>query len=785
MATTKKRISQIAKDLDKTSKEVLAVLEADLGITGKTHASTIEPDVEEKLIALLSGSKAKADAKPAEKAPAKKAEPKKAEAKSVAKPEPEKQAPKKEEPKKPEAKKPAVPAKIEPEIELEDDPVAEILKIDDSKDPLAEIEKTVERHAKQDAGVTSFKKSPETDKGEKPLVIPHKKEDHAAAVAQIEAPAKPVKEQEEEIVDRPIIQLEGPTTVGELAKLLNMRETELIKHLFMKGVMVTVNQTMQTEDAISLADELGFDALAPDSGAKIDFDAPQLQVKQAKGKHLKPRAPVVSIMGHVDHGKTSLLDAIRETRHRIVDSEAGGITQSIGAYTVEKDGEKIVFIDTPGHEAFTSMRMRGAQATDIAILVVAADDGVMPQTIEAINHAKAANIPIIVAVNKIDKADADPDKVLVQLSEHGLMAEKWGGDALTVEVSALQKLGIDDLLETITLVAELLELKADPSIAAEGVVIEARLDKGKGPIATVLVQNGTLTVGEYVLVNRVGGRVRALINDLGERVRQAGPSTPVEILGLDDVPQAGDAFIEVRNDKEFKRLLQQARAEEKEQRTMAQMAAPGLLGDKESKDFHLIIKGDTHGSVEALSASILQLATEEVAVKVIHSATGDVSEADILLASASHAVIIAFNTHVEGNAQKAADYQRIPIRHYDVIYHATEEIEKMMLGLLSPDTEEEETGTAEVRQIFSFDKTVIAGCYVTAGKILRNGTCRVFRNNKEVFKGQLNNLKRFKDDAKEVAQGYECGISFDRFNDLQPGDIIKLFTTKEIERTSL
>ena len=576
-------------------------------------------------------------------------------------------------------------------------------------------------------------------------------------------------------------------SIVELAVLLKKKETELIRHLFMKGVMVTVNQTMQVEDAMALATELGFEAEAPDAGPEIDkYAAPELKIRQAKGHHLKPRAPVVSIMGHVDHGKTSLLDAIRETRHNITDTEAGGITQSIGAYSVEKDGHKIVFIDTPGHEAFTAMRMRGAQATDIAILVVAADDGVMPQTIEAINHAKAANIPIIVAVNKIDKAGADPDRVMVQLADHGLNPEKWGGDTIMVEVSALQKLGLDDLLEMIVLVSDLQELKADSTVPAEGVVIEARVDKGKGAVATVLVQNGTLHVGENVIMKSVGGRVRALINDSGERIKSAGPSTPVEILGLSEVPRAGDSFLVVRNDKEFKRLVQLNANQDKVQRQTRMTSAPGLMQtEKDTQDFNLIIKADTQGSVEAVSAAILRLATEEVSVKVLHAGTGDISEADVLLASASNAIIIAFNVKEEANAQRAAQDQGIRIMAFDVIYHVTEEMEKLMLGLLSPETEEQEVGIAEVRQLFSFGKTTIAGCYVTEGKMTRNSSCRVMRNNKEVFKGVMNNLKRFKEDAREVAQGYECGISFDKFNDLQVGDLIHAFAIKEIERTSL
>ncbi len=847
MAAPKKRIYELSKDLGKTNQEIMTFLEKELGITVKSHASSVEQDVADKVMAAFSGGTSKpaaptafkSEPAQAEKPPQKSAptaskvapkvekqQPEKPASPKAVKPSPQQEAPPKKEPpsKSPvrgterptsgggvgsrlpdrresshpqrpggqeaaaQISKKASPVAIQeapshqkPDIE-EDDSALELLKPDTEEEPYTEIAKTVERQQKLEPGKTTLRKIPEVEKGEKPIPLVQKKDIRPGQPIVAQAKAEP----EAEVLEK--VKIEAPMSIAELAQKLNKRETELIRHLFMKGVMVTVNQTMQVEDAVALAKELGFDAEGPDKKAAVDqYTAPEVKVRHTKGKNLRPRAPVVSIMGHVDHGKTSLLDAIRKTRHNIVDTEAGGITQSIGAYTVEKDDNKIVFIDTPGHEAFTSMRMRGAQATDIAILVVAADDGVMPQTIEAINHAKAANIPIIVAINKIDKPGADPEKVLVQLSEHGLTSEKWGGDAITVEVSALQNLGLDDLLEMISLVAELQDLKADPTIPAEGVVIEARLDKGKGAVATVLVQNGTLHVGENIVLNRVGGRVRALINDYGERVKSAGPSTPVEILGLNEVPHAGDPFIVVLNDKEFKRLLQERQNQDREQRLSKAVAAPGLVSDKETnrKDFYLIIKADTQGSVEAISASILQLATEEVSVHVLHGGTGDVSDADVLLASASNALIIAFNVKTEANALKTAQDRGIEIRDYDVIYHVIEDMEKMMLGMLAPETEEQELGAAEVRQLFSFGKTTIAGCYVIEGKVVRNGLSRVYREGKEIFKGTLNNLKRFKDDAKEVASGYECGVSFDKFNDLQPGDLIRVYTIKETERTSL
>ncbi len=601
----------------------------------------------------------------------------------------------------------------------------------------------------------------------------------------------------EEEAEIKTVRLDDSITIRDLAILLDVRETEIIKCVFMKGVMVTVNQTVDTAFARSIAKEFGFEIeeKAADSKSTEEYSTTatfeKKKLDETQFDHLLERSPVVSIMGHVDHGKTSLLDAIRQTRHKIVDGEAGGITQSIGAYTVEKDGNRIVFLDTPGHEAFTAMRMRGAKSTDIAILVVAADDGVMPQTIEAINHAKAAQIPIIVAVNKIDKADADPDKVLVQLSEHGLVAEKWGGETLTVEVSALQKLGLEDVLETIILVSELLNLKADKTVPAEGVIIEARLDKRKGPVATALVQNGTLSVGENVLIGSVGGRVRALLNDSGERVNSAGPSTPVEILGLSEVPNAGDIFTVIRDEKVFKQRLNEERLKDREQRMTNRSIIPGISAptdrmgiEDEQKEFNIIVKADTQGSAEAVTDALIALSTDEIQIKIIHSGTGNITDADLMLGSASKALVIGFGIKEDVAIAQAAENYGLKIKIYDIIYRMTEEVEKMMLGELSPERSEVEVGQAEVRQIFTAGKSVIAGCMVQKGKMLRGAKAVVSRAGKEVFSGDLSQLKRFKDDAKEVASGYECGISFDKFNDIQVGDLITVFTVEETERTS-
>ncbi|MEM0951883.1 MAG: translation initiation factor IF-2 [Cyanobacteria bacterium P01_H01_bin.74] len=596
-----------------------------------------------------------------------------------------------------------------------------------------------------------------------------------------------------------IVTLEEAIIVRDLAHKLHIKDTELIKHLFMKGMMVTVNQVLDLDFAKGIARELDYEVIeSTENTFEGEYahlgDNKDNKLDASKYKNLQSRSPVISIMGHVDHGKTTLLDSIRETRNKVVDSESGGITQSIGAYCVEKNDERIVFLDTPGHEAFTSMRLRGAQSTDIAVLVVAADDGIMPQTIEAINHAKVAKIPIIVAVNKIDKENADPDRVLTQLSEYGLSPEKWGGDTLTVEISALQKLGIDDLLDSILLVAELLELKADATVAANGVIIEAQLDKRTGPIATILVQNGTLAVGDNVLIGSVGGRVRALIDDFGKRITSAGPATPVEILGLNGVPNAGEPFEVIKNDKAFKQKLADYRQKEREERIgVTRSVSAGFSGKSEieaensvqESQFNLLVKADSQGSLEAVVDILQQMTNEEVKINIVHSGTGDISEADVMLSSAANALIIGFNSRPDSNAQKLSETENVSIRHYDVIYHIAEDIEKWVLGQLSPETEDVLSGTAEVRQLFKVGRSaVIAGCMVVSGKVFKNAKAVVLRDSSAVFNGTVFNLKRFKDDVKEVASGFECGISFERFQDIQEGDVIEVYTTKSLERTS-
>ena len=603
---------------------------------------------------------------------------------------------------------------------------------------------------------------------------------------------RPREEQKEEVVTQVVIN--QAMTIGELADKIKKSSAEVVKFLMMQGIMATVNEVIDVEIAKKVAQNFELEVLEEDLEAFMEEELEKEEkanaLKNIDEKLLKHRAPVVSIMGHVDHGKTTLLDSIRAAKHKIVATEVGGITQSIGAYTVYLDNKKIVFIDTPGHEAFTEMRARGAKATDIAILVVAADDGIMPQTIEAINHAKAADVPIIIAINKMDKPTANPDRILQQLTEHGLVPEAWGGDTVCVKVSAIQGTGIDELLEYILLTAEMQDLKAYPEANATGVVIEANLDKGKGPVATLLVQNGTMRVGDCVVVGSVGGRVRALLSDSGERVKKAPPSTPVEVLGLSEVPQAGDSFEVVDNEREMKQIV--AERKEKERITKLEAMKPAhvrsdIVGsDEDVKNLNIIIKANTHGSAEAVSQAVMQLESKEILTKLIHVGVGDISEADVMLAAASNAIVLGFTVREDANALAAAERENVSIKKYDIIYKVLEDLEQTMLGLLQPEVKEVALGKAEVRQIFTVGKTMkIAGCYVLEGKIKRGEIASVIRNGQEIFKGQVDQLKRFKDDVKEVAQGFECGLSFAKFNDLQEGDIIDVSTRKEIERQSL
>jgi translation initiation factor IF-2 len=597
-----------------------------------------------------------------------------------------------------------------------------------------------------------------------------------------QAPQAPVTKRKERELPEKITFYES-LTVMELGKKLHREPSEIIKKLFMLGVMATINQTLD-KDAIELiCAEYG---VVAEEEIRIDLTDLESLVTEDASEDLIERPAVVTIMGHVDHGKTTLLDSIRHTK--VTEGEAGGITQHIGAYQVKVNDKKITFLDTPGHAAFTTMRARGAQVTDITILVVAADDGVMPQTIEAINHAKAAEVPIIVAVNKMDKEAANPDRVMQELTEHGLVSEAWGGDTIFVPISAKNGEGIDSLLEMILLVSEVEEYKANPSRKANGTVIEARLDKGRGSVATLLVQNGTLKIGDPIVIGNTFGRVRAMVNDLGRRVKDAGPSTPVEITGLNEVPQAGDRFI-VFEDEKTARQVGEVRAQRQlaSQRNEKSRVTLDTLFEQmkegEIKELNIILKADVQGSAEAVAASLNKIEVEGAKVKIIHTGVGAITESDIILATASNAIVIGFNVRPDVNAKRAAESENVDVRLHRIIYKAIEEIESAMKGMLDPEFEEKIIGQAEVRTTFKVSKVgTIAGSYVTEGKITRDSGIRLIRQGVVIFEGEIDALKRFKDDVKEVATNYECGITIKNYNDLKEGDVIEAYVMEEIER---
>lgn len=576
------------------------------------------------------------------------------------------------------------------------------------------------------------------------------------------------------------IQVPDEITVGDLASLLRMTANEVIKKLMFLGVMATVNEVIDYDTAEIVATELGAKV---EKKVEISIEEQIIEEEVEDDENAITRPPVVCVMGHVDHGKTSVLDAIRHTD--VTSTEAGGITQTIGAYQVEVNNQKITFLDTPGHAAFTAMRARGAMATDIAVLVVAADDGIMPQTIEAINHAKAANVQIIVAINKMDKEGANPTRVMEQLTEQELVPEEWGGDVICVPVSAKTGMGIDKLLETILLVAEMCELKANPNRAAKGVVIEAKLDKGRGPIATFLVQNGTLQSGDYVVAGTAVGRVRAMTDYRGKKLNSAGPSVPVEIMGLDQAPMSGDEFNAVTNEKLAKQLVEQRKekAKEEEFKQFHKVTLDTLFSTLEEgqlKELNIIIKADVQGSVEAVKQSLLKIENDEVRVRIIHGAVGAVNDSDVMLANASNAIIVAFATDVEQDAADNAARDGIEIKQYSIIYDLIEDIEAAMRGMRSVKYRNVDTGTAEVREVYTVSSVgSIAGSLVTSGTIRRNGKVRVMRNGKEIADTPIKNLKRFKDDVKDVSSGYECGISLENWNDIKPGDIFECYVVEE------
>ncbi len=585
-----------------------------------------------------------------------------------------------------------------------------------------------------------------------------------------------------------MIEIPAALSVRQLAELLQVSPVDIIKRLMRSGVMANINQSIDYKAAAAVADNFDYEARPePQTGRKVSRIREikmRQQLQQAEGTDvLKPRPPVVTVMGHVNHGKTRLLDAIRQTN--VMDTEAGGITQHIGAYQVEVDGQEITFLDTPGHEAFTAMRARGAQITDITILVVAADDGVMPQTLEAIDHARAAEVPIMVAINKIDKPEANPEQVKKQLTDAGLLVEEWGGDTVCVQISAKEKIGITELLENLMVIAEVEDLKADPSLPAEGVVIEAEMDKRKGPLGTVLVNSGTLKLGDAVVVGDTWGRVKAMFNDVGKRVKKATPSTPIEILGLNSVPQVGDILTVVVNERQAQSLAEQHKSEMEREPSMAKSVNLSNVFDQISagrvKELNIILKADVQGSIEPIRISLEQLATDEIKVRIIHSGTGNVAESDVMLAIASKSVIIGFNTNSEPGARRLADLEGVSIRYYDVIYNVVDDVSKALKGMLEPTYVEVIVGRAEVRDIFSAGKRVkVAGVYVTEGKITRRVSVRVQRQGKTIHESVASSLRRFKDDVREVASGYECGVGIQDFNEFEVGDILEFFQTEEI-----
>lgn len=732
---TKMRVHEYAKKVNRTSKEVIEELKK-LNINVSNHMSTLNAEAVAKLDAVFNNNAEETPSKPKNES---------------------QQKPKQPQHNNKEAKKTEKPQKRKGKKERDDDHVS-FEKIKSKKSA-----KELEMHHPKNKGIQKKKNDVQGGKRRQ----------------QKQQPQRPVQK---ELPEK--ITFSESLTVAELAKKLHREPAEIIKKLFMLGVMATINQSLD-KDAIEL--------ICADYGVEVEeevkIDKTDLNIyfeEKDPEDALVERPPVVTIMGHVDHGKTTTLDAIRHSR--VTEGEAGGITQHIGAYQVDINGKKITFLDTPGHEAFTTMRARGAQVTDIVVLVVAADDGVMPQTVEAINHAKAANVPIIVAVNKIDKPTANPQRVMQELTEYGLVPEDWGGDTIYVPISALKGEGIDQLLEMILLVAEVSELKANPNRLAIGTVIEARLDKGRGSVATLLVQNGTLRVGDPIVVGNTFGRVRAMVNDLGRRVKEALPSTPVEITGLHEVPQAGDKFV-VFEDEKTAREIGEARAQMALQASRAQKSRLTLdnlfeqMAQGDIKELNLIIKADVQGSVEALVSSFMKIDVEGVKVKIIHTGVGAITESDISLAAASNAIVIGFNVRPDANAKRLAEEEGVEIRLHRIIYKAIEEIESAMKGLLDPEYEEKVIGQAEVRQVIKISKVgTIAGCYVLDGKVSRDSSVRVIRDGVVVYEGELASLRRYKDDVKEVVKGLECGMQVKNFNDIKEGDIIEAYVMEEIER---
>ncbi len=800
MAENGVKVSQIAKDLKVTGKDIVERL-AGFGIEVK--GTSVLTDEQLGLVFDIYTTLYDVGDTPIEKPALEVEEPKQEEVKEEPKvEEAPKEEPKKEEPKKvekpaPEAKKPEskpqekrgkAPAKKRNEERItptnNDGEKEYIIKADDAKKvryvdtrtSTLEIEKVNERerleHMVTDDDVSKFE-----NKGKK-----HNKKQPQKEKEQVKH-----KEQPKPPVPAGPTEIEVPEfiTVGDLALKLRKGAAEVVKKLMMLGVMATITQTIDFDTATLIASDFGVEVKPEIVLTKEDILFATLD-EEDKPEDLEPRPPVVVVMGHVDHGKTSLLDAIRDTS--VTDTEAGGITQHIGAYSVKLNGRDITFLDTPGHEAFTTMRARGAQVTDVAILVVAADDGIMPQTIEAINHAKAAGVTVVVAINKIDKDGANPERVKQMLVEHELVPEEWGGDTVCVEISAKKKINIDGLLEMVLLIADMKELKANPNKPAKGTVIESKVDKGRGPVATVLVQEGTLHVGDIVLAGTAVGHVRAMVNDKGRRMKTAGPATPVEIQGLSEAPMGGEHIYVVKDEKLAREVAEARRQEQKETKfnQAVKVSLDNLfdqIDEGNMKELNIIIKADVQGSVEAVRQSLEKLSNDEVRVRAIHGGVGAINESDVMLANASNAIIVGFNVRPDSGALAAASAQEVDIRLYRVIYQAIEEMEAAMKGMLDPKFREVVTGHAEIRQTFKVSGVgTIAGAYVTDGKISRNAEVRVVRDGIVLHEGKLASLKRFKDDAKEVSEGFECGMSVENYNDLKEGDVFECFIMEEIER---
>ena len=807
MINTKYRVRDVAKDLDVKTNYVTELIEKSFGGAKKSSMTALESDELDLLFDTvtkenavdsfdeyfaLKSKKEAPEKKEEAQQPEQKSEEKSAEKKEAAKPA-QKSAPAKEA--KPAAKteKPAAkaqtqaakPAEDKQPKKKSDKPMQSRTKGErrtvDTRAGNVELDKYNERYEniapanngmQSDKSVNKQKLKQRSTQYRKQGMRSSRRETEAQRLARIAA----------ERAKKPqiVVKIPDEIVVSDLAAMLKMTAAEVVKKLFSLGVMATVNQVIDYDTAAIVATELGAKA---EKEVVVTIEDRIIDDSDDSAEDLSPRDPVVVVMGHVDHGKTSLLDAIRHTD--VTATEAGGITQHIGAYRVDLNGQKITFLDTPGHAAFTSMRARGAQATDIAVLVVAADDGIMPQTIEAINHAKAAGVDIIVAINKMDKPGATTDRIMQQLTEYDLIPEEWGGDTICVPVSALTRMNIDKLLESILLVAEMKELKANPNRAAKGIVIEARLDKNRGPIATLLVQNGTLHSGDIIVAGTSVGRVRVMVDDKGRKVKEAGPSVPVEIMGLAEAPQAGDAFDAVSDERLARELVEQRKQKQKEEqfKSFEKVTLENLfssLKEGELKELNIIVKADVQGSVEAVKQSLEKLSNDEVRVKIIHGGVGAINESDVMLANASNAIIVGFNVRPDPVAAQNAERDGVDIRCYRIIYDCIDEIEAAIKGMLAPKFREVQQGRAEVRQVVKISSVGnIAGCYVLNGKVTRNSKIRVVRDGIVITEDEISSLRRFKDDVKEVAQNFECGIGLAKFNDIKEGDIFEAFTIEE------